>query len=116
MHTSLHALRGTLWAMVLASAAGCATKISGDTEANVRFAAITDRLISQAVRYRPETRSWNWSIKLIDEPKTVNAFCLPGGQMGIYSGLIDRLAATDDEIAQVMGHEIAHALANHGAE
>lgn len=91
-------------------------KISEDAEANARVAAITDRLISQAVRYRPETRSWNWSIKLIDEPKTVNAFCMPGGQMGIYTGLIDKLAATDDEIAQVMGHEIAHALANHGAE
>ncbi len=91
-------------------------KISEDPAINARIRGITDRLITQAIRYRPETREWNWSIKVIDDPKTVNAFCMPGGRMGIYTGLIEKLDATDDEIAQVMGHEIAHALANHGAE
>jgi predicted Zn-dependent protease len=91
-------------------------RISDDAGLNTRIKDITDRLITQAVRYRPETRDWNWTIKVIAEPKTVNAFCMPGGRMGIYTGLVDKLEATDDELAQVMGHEISHALANHGAE
>ena len=91
-------------------------KISEDAELNGRIRGITDRLIAQAIRYRPETKDWAWNIKVIDEPKTVNAFCMPGGRMAIYTGLIDKLEPSDDEIAQVMGHEISHALANHGAE
>ena len=81
-----------------------------------RVDTITNRLISQAVLYRPESASWDWQINVIDEPKTINAFAMPGGLMGFYSGLAEQLGATDDEIAQVMGHEIGHALAGHGAE
>jgi predicted Zn-dependent protease len=77
---------------------------------------ITERLIVQAVRFRPETASWAWDVQVIDDPKTVNAFCMAGGKMAIYSGMWDQLKASDDEIAQVMGHEIAHALANHTQE
>jgi Zn-dependent protease with chaperone function len=81
-----------------------------------RVDTITNRLITQAVLYRPESAAWDWQINVIDEPKTVNAFAMPGGLMGFYSGLAEQLGATDDEIAQVMGHEIGHALAGHGAE
>jgi predicted Zn-dependent protease len=77
---------------------------------------ITERLIAQAVRFRPETANWSWDVQVIDDPKTVNAFCMAGGKMAIYTGMWDQLKATDDEIAQVMGHEIAHALANHTQE
>ena len=77
---------------------------------------ITERLIAQAVRFRPETASWSWDVQLIDDPKTVNAFCMAGGKMAIYSGMWEKLKATDDEVAQVMGHEIGHALANHTQE
>lgn len=91
-------------------------KLNNDPALQQRINGITDRLITQAIRYRPETERWDWQVAVIDEPKTVNAFCLPGGRMAIYTGLIDKLHATDDELAQVMGHEIAHALANHGAE
>ena len=59
---------------------------------------------------------WAWEVKVIDDPKTVNAFCMAGGKMAIYSGMWEKLKATDDEIAQVMGHEIAHALADHTRE
>ena len=59
--------------------------------------------------------SAKWEFVVFDEPKTVNAFALPGGKVGVYSGLI-KLVASDDEIAIVMGHEIAHVTARHGAE
>ena len=77
---------------------------------------ITDRLVKQAVRVRPDAASWKWEVQVIDDPKTVNAFCMAGGKMAIYTGMWDKLKATDDEIAQVMGHEIAHALADHTRE
>jgi predicted Zn-dependent protease len=77
---------------------------------------ITDRLIAQAVRFRPESAKWNWEVTVINDPKTVNAFCMAGGKMAIYAGMWEQLKATDDEIAQVMGHEIGHALANHTQE
>ncbi len=81
-----------------------------------RVNRITDKLIQQAIIKRPDSAKWEWSIKVIDDPETVNAWCMAGGKMAIYTGLIDQLNATDDEIAQVMGHEISHALANHSAE
>lgn len=81
-----------------------------------RVEGITNRLIAQAVLYRPESAKWNWQVSVIDDPKTVNAFCMPGGLMGIYTGFFEKLDASDDEIAQVMGHEIGHALAGHSAE
>lgn len=81
-----------------------------------RVNRITDKLITQAIIMRPKTKDWQWSVKVIDEPETVNAWCMAGGKMAIYTGLINQLSATDDEIAQVMGHEISHALANHSAE
>lgn len=91
-------------------------KLSKDEELIARVQEITDRLITQAVKYRPETKDWKWSVKVIDEPETVNAFCMAGGKMAIYTGLINKIEPTDDEIAQVMGHEISHALASHTAE
>jgi predicted Zn-dependent protease len=81
-----------------------------------RINRITDKLIKQAIKKRPASKNWDWSIKVIDDPNTVNAWCMAGGKMAIYTGLINQLHATDDEIAQVMGHEISHALANHSAE
>ena len=77
---------------------------------------ITERLIAQAVRFRPESANWNWEVQVINDPKTVNAFCMAGGKMAIYTGMWEQVKATDDEIAQVMGHEIAHALADHTRE
>lgn len=91
-------------------------KIDNDPATKARIERITGRLVAQAIRYRPETADWDWQVAVIDDPETLNAYCLPGGRMAIYTGLIRKLHATDDEIAQVMGHEIGHALANHGAE
>lgn len=91
-------------------------KIDKDPAVTKRVKLITGRLISQAIEQYPHTRSWEWSVKVIDDPETVNAWCMAGGKMAIYSGLLNKVKPTDDELAQVMGHEIAHALANHTAE
>jgi len=91
-------------------------KIDSDPAMAARVNQITARLIAQAILFRPETKDWDWRVKVIDDPETVNAFCMAGGKMAIYSGLILKLEASDDEIAQVMGHEIAHALSAHTAE
>ena len=91
-------------------------KLNDDAAMKSRVDGITSRLVAQAILYRPETDAWNWQVAVIDDPKTINAWCMAGGQMAIYSGIITQLSLTDDEIAQVMGHEIAHALAKHSAE
>ncbi len=91
-------------------------KVDNDPAVVKRVETITSRLVAQAILYRPETEAWEWSVRVIDEPETVNAWAMAGGRMAIYTGLIDKLDATDDEIAQVMGHEISHALLAHTAE
>jgi predicted Zn-dependent protease len=91
-------------------------KIDTDPALENRVHRITGYLIAQAIRMRPETKAWNWSIKIIDDPKTVNAWAMAGGKMALYTGLIQKIKPTDDELAQVLGHEIGHALAKHSAE
>lgn len=91
-------------------------KLDSDPATVARVQEITGRLIAQAIQYRPETKDWEWSIKVIDDPKTVNAWAMAGGKMAIYTGLIQQIKPTDDELAQVLGHEISHALAKHTAE
>jgi predicted Zn-dependent protease len=81
-----------------------------------RIDAITERLVAQAIAMRPETREWEWSVAVIDDPDMINAWCMAGGRMAVYTGLLGKLDPTDDELAQVLAHEISHALANHTAE
>ncbi|VAW77195.1 Zn-dependent protease with chaperone function PA4632 [hydrothermal vent metagenome] len=91
-------------------------KIDNDPAVTKRVKLITGRLISQAIEQYPRTRDWDWSVKVIDDPEVVNAWCMAGGKMAIYTGLLNKVKPSDDELAQVMGHEISHALANHTAE
>lgn len=91
-------------------------KLVTDPRVLERVRVITERLVAQAVKERPDSAQWQWSVQVIDDPKVVNAWCMAGGRMAIYTGLILKVDPTDDELAQVMGHEIAHALANHTAE
>ena len=92
-----------------------AGKMSTDVALNNRVRRITDRLIVEAKLMYPPSKDWKWSVVVFDEPK-LNAWCMPGGKMAIYTGIIEKLSLTDDEIAQIMGHEIAHALLGHGRE
>src|SRR5262245_16601579 len=95
---------------------GTAGKLVTDPAVTRRVDQITSRLVAQAVMLRPESAQWEWSVEVIDEPETVNAWCMAGGRMAVYTGLLQQIDPSDDELAQVMGHEIAHALANHTAE
>lgn len=91
------------------------SKLSNNAELNDRVLKITNRLVERAVLYKPDAQKWQWQVNVI-ESEEVNAFCMAGGKMAVYTGLLDKVNPTDDELAQVMGHEIAHALANHTAE
>ncbi len=91
-------------------------QVEADSPRVQKVREITDKLIVHAIRFRPDAANWKWEVQVINDPKTVNAFCMAGGKMAIYSGMWDQLKATDDEIAQVMGHEISHALASHTRE
>ncbi|HJV51533.1 MAG TPA: M48 family metallopeptidase [Noviherbaspirillum sp.] len=81
----------------------------------VRLRAIAGRIIPQAARWNPRAVQWQWEVNLI-AAKDVNAFCMPGGKIAVFSGLLTSLKLTDDELAIVLGHEIAHALREHGRE
>jgi predicted Zn-dependent protease len=90
--------------------------LAPDTDPKLqRVRAISRRIIAHAARWNPGAADWQWEINLI-RADNVNAFCMPGGKIAFFSGLVDKLKLTDDEIAIVAGHEIAHALREHGRE
>ncbi|MEH6582291.1 MAG: M48 family metallopeptidase [Halioglobus sp.] len=91
-------------------------KLLDDPKMADRVQRITGRLVTEAIGLYPQSADWEWSVAIIDDPETVNAWCMAGGRMAVYTGLFEKLKLTDAEFAQIMGHEISHALANHTAE
>ncbi|WP_418123836.1 M48 family metallopeptidase [Variovorax sp. 160MFSha2.1] len=77
-----------------------------------RLRAIARRLIPFAMPWNSRARDWKWEVNLIGS-KQINAFCMPGGKIAFFTGILDQLKLTDDEVAMVMGHEMAHALREH---
>ncbi len=95
--------------------AGSQKSLNKDPQVTARVKGITTRLVAQVHNFRPDAVNWAWEINVI-ESKEVNAWCMAGGKMAVYTGLLDQLNLTDDELAAVLGHEIAHALREHSRE
>ena len=89
--------------------------LNTDPAATQRVRNIASRIIPQTQVFRPDARNWQWEVNVINSNQ-VNAFCMPGGKIAVFTGLINRLQTTDSELAVVIGHEIAHALREHSRE
>jgi len=89
--------------------------LNTDSAQTVRVRKIAARLIDHTAAFRPDAKNWAWAIN-VETSKEINAYCMPGGRIMVYTGLIDKLNLSDAELATVMAHEISHALREHSRE
>ena len=80
-----------------------------------RLQTIAQKLIPHTAQWNPRSRDWKWQVNLIGSQQ-INAWCMPGGKIAFYTGILDKLKLSDDEAAMIMGHEMAHALREHARE
>ena len=103
------------YAQMLEQAAEKKALASKDHPQLRRLRDIANKIIPHALSWNPRAANWQWEVNLIGS-KQINAFCMPGGKIAFYTGILDQLKLSDDEVAMVMGHEIAHALREHARE
>jgi predicted Zn-dependent protease len=80
-----------------------------------RLRYIADRIVPLTPDCNERARQWKWEVNLLGN-KQINAFCMPGGKIAFFSGILSTLKLNDDEVAMIMGHEVAHALLEHARE
>ncbi len=100
------------YAKLLADARAKGALASAGNPQLQRIRGVAGRLVPQTAQWNDRARQWQWEVNLLGS-KQLNAFCMPGGKIAFYTGIIDQLKLTDDEIAMIMGHEMAHALREH---
>jgi predicted Zn-dependent protease len=103
------------YAQMLAQASSKNALGTKDNAQVIRLRAIARRIIPFTMEWNPRAKDWRWEVNLLGSNQ-INAFCMPGGKIAFYSGILQTLKLTDDEVAMVMGHEIAHALREHARE
>ena len=103
------------YADILAKAKAQGTLLPASNPQVQRLQRIAQRLIPFTYAWNPRAREWHWQVALI-RSNDVNAFCMPGGKIAFFTGILDKLHLTDDEVAMIMGHEMAHALREHARE
>lgn len=103
------------YAQVLAQARSQRALAPDSNPELIRLRAIAARLIPYTAQWNPRAKDWKLEVNLIGS-RQINAWCMPGGKIAFYTGIIDQLKLTDDEVAMVMGHEMAHALREHARE
>ena len=103
------------YAQVLAEARAKGALAPDDHPQLLRLRAIANKLIPHSTQWNARSREWRWQVNLIGS-KQINAWCMPGGKIAFYTGILDQLKLTDDEAAMIMGHEMAHALREHARE
>ncbi len=103
------------YSQVLAEARAKGALAPDDHPQLQRLHAVARRLIPHTAQWNARSREWKWQVNLIGS-KQINAWCMPGGKIAFYTGILEQLRLNDDEVAMIMGHEMAHALREHARE
>lgn len=103
------------YAQMLAQARQKNALAAADHPQSRRLRVIADRIVPFATEWNPRSKNWRWEVNLLGSNQ-INAFCMPGGKIAFYSGILQQLQLDDDEVATIMGHEVAHALREHARE